>query len=100
MRSSKRRNYLKERCDYYGSGKVTEITPGQRLRRKHKAARNRARARVKRVLHARWGIPGHAIAHLDVDHVDGNPLNNSFENLRLLSIKKNRGRKKRKYFFN
>ena len=98
MKKRRNRDYLKERCDYYGNGKASEVTVKQRLRRKHKTSRNLARARIKRLLHRRLGIPGHGISHLDVDHKDGNPLNNRFSNLRLLHVKVNRSRKQIKFF--
>ncbi len=37
-----------------------------------------------------------AVNGKDVDHKDGNPRNNSDQNLRILAIKKNRASKKKK----
>ena len=47
--TKKKRDYKKERRDYYGYGKAAAQTPRQRMRRKEKSARNRARAAVQSV---------------------------------------------------
>jgi len=71
----KDRDYKKEYKDYHG-------TPEQIKRR---ASRNAARRAKK--------LQGAYLAGKDVDHKDGNPLNNSPSNLRVLSIARNRSRK-------
>jgi hypothetical protein len=52
---------------------------------KRRSSRNKAR----RLLIKR----GHSLNGKDVDHKDGNPLNNSLKNLRISSVKANRSRK-------
>ena len=69
----KTRNYKKEYAEY--QGKPEQI--------KRRAGRNSAR---KKVLKGRKSTK-------DVHHVDGNPRNNSANNLRLVSKSKNRSRK-------
>lgn len=70
------RNYRKEYDDYHG-------TPEQRRRR---SSRNKARRMLKRARGER------ALMNMDVDHKDGNPLNNSAANLRVLTKSANRSR--------
>ena len=67
------RNYSKEYSDYHS-------TPKQIKRR---ASRNAAR---KKVLNGRKSSK-------DVDHRDGNPMNNTRKNLRLTARSQNRARK-------
>ena len=69
----KSRNYKKEYKNYHG--KDEQI--------KNRAGRNSAR---RKVLKGRKSTK-------DVHHVDGNPRNNSSNNLRLVSKNKNRSRK-------
>jgi hypothetical protein len=71
------RDYKEEYRTYHG-------TPEQRKRR---AARNRARRYMERNGRARKGDGK------DVDHRDGNPLNNSSGNIRIRSRNANRGDK-------
>ena len=77
---AKARDYKKEYREYHG--KPEQI--------KRRAKRNSART----ILTKRLGKG--AVAGKDVDHRDGNPRNNSASNLRLMSVKKNRGRNNNK----
>jgi hypothetical protein len=70
------RDYAKEYREYQG-------TPEQIRRR---ARRNRAR----RLMIKKFGKS--RLRNKDVDHKDGNPMNNSYSNLRIMSKAKNRGR--------
>lgn len=70
------RNYAKEYREYQG-------TPEQIRRR---ARRNRAR----RLMIKKFGKS--RLRNKDVDHKDGNPHNNSYSNLRIMSKTKNRSR--------
>lgn len=83
------RNYRKEYDSYYGvPGRKKTWTKLQKLRRRHKVSRNGARRKMKKKF---------KISHkLDIDHIDGNPLNNSYRNLRVLHRSHNRGIKKKK----
>lgn len=67
------RNYSKEYSDYHSKPKQI----------KRRASRNSAR---KKVLGGRKSSK-------DVDHKDGNPMNNSRKNLRLSTKSRNRARK-------
>ena len=67
------RNYSKEYADYHSKPKQI----------KRRASRNSAR---KKVLGGRKSTK-------DVDHKDGNPMNNSRKNLRLSTKARNRARK-------
>ena len=67
------RNYSKEYADYHSKPKQI----------KRRASRNAAR---RKVLNGRKSTK-------DVDHKDGNPMNNSRKNLRLASKSRNRARK-------
>lgn len=69
------RNYREEYDSYHG-------TESQKRRR---AARNKARRRLERAGKVSKGDGR------DVDHKDGNPLNNSSANIRVISQSKNRG---------
>jgi hypothetical protein len=71
------RDYKKEYEEYHGK-------PNQIKRR---AARVKARRYMEKNGRARNGDG------MDVDHKDGNPLNNSTENLRMRSPSANRGDK-------
>lgn len=72
----RQRDYRKEYDDYHGK-------PEQRKRR---SSRNKARRMLLRARGER------ALMNMDVDHKDGNPLNNSAANLRVLTKSKNRSR--------
>jgi hypothetical protein len=67
------RNYSKEYADYHSKPKQI----------KRRASRNSAR---RKVLNGRKSTK-------DVDHKDGNPMNNSRKNLRLSTKSRNRARK-------
>lgn len=72
------RDYHKERQAYYGYGKSSSVTPEQRRHRREMANRKKARARLK------------PPKGKEVDHVDGNPLNNKRSNLQVISRHANR----------
>lgn len=74
----KMRDYAQEYKDYHSR-------PEQKKRR---AARNAAR----RLMIKQKGAA--AVRGKDIDHKDRNPQNNSPSNLRIQSVKKNRGRNK------
>ena len=77
------RNYRKEYLDYYGDSKK-KLYRDHKLRIKEKTARNQARA-----LMAKKGRVSKGDGK-DVDHKDGNPLNNHPSNLRVLPQSVNR----------
>jgi len=66
--------------------KAYQAKPEQKKRR---AQRNKARRAAIR----KYGKP--ALQGKDIDHKDGNPMNGSRSNLRVMSINKNRGRNNR-----
>lgn len=70
------RNYAKEYREYHG-------TPAQIRRR---ARRNMAR----RLMIKKYGRA--RVRNMDIDHKDGNPMNNSLKNLRIMSKSKNRAK--------
>ena len=72
------RDYAKEYREYHSKPK----------QKKRRAQRNKARS----ILTKKLGKS--AVAGKDVDHRDRNTANNSASNLRLQSVKKNRGRNK------
>ena len=82
------RDYVEERRAYYGYGKAADQTATQRRHRKEKAARNAARALMKK--------KGKVRADQDVDHRNGNPQDNRAANLQTTSVSYNRGTKNRK----
>ena len=72
------RDYAKEYREYHAKPK----------QKKRRAQRNKARS----ILTKKLGKS--AVSGKDVDHKDRNTANNSASNLRLQSVKKNRGRNK------
>tara|TARA_Y100000401_G_scaffold111193_1_gene109199 strand:+ start:535 stop:759 length:225 start_codon:yes stop_codon:yes gene_type:complete len=72
-----KRNYKKEYRNYHSKPKQI----------KNRASRNKARAILKKIR----GIK--ALKGKDVDHKNRNPRDNRIKNLRVRSIKLNRGRK-------
>jgi hypothetical protein len=66
--------------------KAYNAKPEQKKRR---AQRNKARRAAIR----KYGKP--ALQGKDIDHKDGNPMNGCKSNLRVMSVKKNRGRNNR-----
>jgi hypothetical protein len=81
------RDYRQERRDYYGYGKYEDQTAEQKRHRREKAARNSARATLKKEGKVKKGQ--------DVHHKDGNPLNNKRSNLQATSRSYNRSRNKK-----
>lgn len=73
----KKRDYAKEYREYHG----------KRDQLKRRSSRNKARRKM-----AKDGLV-HKGDGKDVDHRDGNPLNNSRTNLRAMSASRNRARK-------
>jgi len=71
------RNYRKEYRDYHSKPKQI----------KNRSSRNKARAIMKKIK----GIK--SIKGKDIDHKNGNPRDNRIKNLRVRSVKLNRGRK-------
>lgn len=84
MPKKRKRNYRKEYDDYYGSR--YSRTPLQEKHNREKANRNKAHAEF-------FGRGKHNDQGFDVDHKDGNALNNSRKNLHLMKVRENRGRK-------
>ena len=80
LKKQRKRNYRKEYDEYHG-------TPKQRKNRS-----SRVLARRKMIKKVGEG----SVNGKDVDHKDGNPRNNSEQNLRILAIKKNRASKKKR----
>jgi|TARA_R110002096_G_scaffold126935_3_gene274313 hypothetical protein len=73
----KKRNYKKEYKDYHSKPKQI----------KNRTSRGKARSIIKKLRGAK------AIAGKDIDHKNGNPRDNRLKNLRVRSIKLNRGKK-------
>ena len=71
------RNYRKEYRDYHSKPKQI----------KNRSSRNKARAIMKKIR----GIK--SIKGKDIDHKNRNPRDNRIKNLRVRSVKLNRGRK-------
>ena len=85
----RKRDYVKEYRAYYGPRAEDKGTPNrlQRLHRKHKSSRQRARKVMMKALGLKKLPP-----NMDVDHVNKNPLDNRVSNLRLMTVFRNRGK--------
>lgn len=97
MKAKRTRDYRKEYDDYYGKKNSPHLwTRLQKKHRQHKVNRNRARAFVQRKIQKRNGGSRSAIStkmrNYDVDHADGNPMNNDPSNLVVLHKSKNRAK--------
>ena len=80
------RDYKAERLVYYGHGPVASVTPLQQLHRREMASRQAARRTIQK---ERGGkLP----TMREVDHKDGNPLNNARSNLQVISRHANRSK--------
>lgn len=82
----RRRDYRREYLRYYGESLKT-ATPIQKLHRLHKNHRNAARS----IYRKKHGLTTGQMKGYDVDHKNKNPLDNSGGNLRLMSVRRNRG---------
>ncbi len=71
------RDYKKERRDYYGYGKYSEVTATQQKHRREMAGRKKARAMMKP-------------CRGEVHHVNGNAQDNRRSNLKCVSKSYNR----------
>ena len=78
------RDYRKERRDYYGYGKYSQVTPEQKKHRREMASRKKARKMLK---------PGKTT--MEVDHKNGNAQDNRRSNLQVISRHKNRAKNKK-----
>ena len=76
------RDYKKERRDYYGYGKYSEVTPEQQRHRREMAGRKKAKRMVK-------GCKG------EVHHKNGNATDNRRSNLACVSKSWNRSHNKK-----
>ncbi len=84
------RDYRSEYRKYYvlGTLKSTSLTPLQRLHRKHKASKRTARQIMLAKTPGKRRLP----PGMDVDHINKDPLDNCPINLRLMSVRRNRGK--------
>ena len=77
------RDYKKERRDYYGYGKYSEVTPLQQRHRREMAGRKKAKASMK-------SCKG------EVHHVNHNATDNRKSNIKCVSKKYNRSQNQKR----
>ena len=82
-----KRDYEKEYKDMYGYGTTSQVSAYQKANRKRKANRIKAREEFKK--------EGYSLKGKDIDHKDGNALNNKRSNLRVRSVHSNRADNKK-----
>lgn len=85
----RQRDYRREYDRYYGrkGADWNELTAKQKKHRLHNASRHEAREILRKM--------GINIKGKDVDHIDGDPLNNDPSNLRAVSVNANRSKNKK-----
>lgn len=84
------RNYTKEYNDYYGRGKNINAT--QRRHRREKASRNK----IRRIYEKKGKV--RPFDGKDIDHINGNALQNNPKNLKVMSASKNRAMNQKQFY--